>query len=53
MVESKKGLLNRSASMNISVYLDDVCETSQIIDKKIQGKTNAEINEMNYKRDRI
>eukprot|EP00347_Sterkiella_histriomuscorum_P023735 403333566 len=39
--------------LDISLYLDDVCETSQILEKKVTGKTNVELYDMNQRRDKI
>lgn len=39
--------------MDISLYLDEVCETSMVMDKKVSGKNNLELFEMSEKKDKI
>ena len=53
MIEKKKPGFDRDKSIDISLYLDDVCETSTILEKKVQGKSNAELFVMSEKKDKI
>lgn len=45
--------MKKDSSMDISLYLDDVCETSMVMEQKLNGKTNAELYDMSSKKDKI
>lgn len=52
--ENPKDIINdEQSSIDISLYLDDVCEDSMVLEKKVSGKGKSELRTLEIKKDRI